>query len=336
MCLLSLPLQAWADTFYLETAPTSDRGAANSMLDAARAGGYSARLVRRFELGRGWGFALVVEGFPDSAAATSAATVLAKPVGAALVVYKVAEGKATPVAPPSEATDTTAAEWLAMARESHGGAAGGSSALARAATVHFTFERRFVIDGTAAVARHEYWRDGTSRRLDIKVDQGTEKVSDSTAVTSSAGAWMLSKGRVETRDPGTLVTAVDNFSPEAILTVAVEANRLLSGPDVQDFRLLEGAEGGIRIGSGRDDTHMSLSFVDLDAKTGRISAARYVTEAGPITCEMKDYHEVSPGLVIPYTLVISRADGRRDEVKVERLELLPRAPGGIFDRPGGS
>lgn len=329
---------AWATSYYLESAPISDRASANHMLEVAKGGGYTARLVRRFELGHGWGFALLVDGFTEPAAAAAAAAKLASSLGVQLSAYKVDDSGATSstsVAPAATESPTTVADWLQRARTSHGGPSGGTAALARATVVHFSFTRRFTLDGATVKVRHDYWREGQLRRLEVTGEEGG-KATDSLAIVGAKGAWMVAAGKTDSRDVGVLVNAVDGFSPEAILTVAVDADQLLSGTDVAGFKVLDGPADVVRLGSGDDASRMSLSFVDLDPATARIRLARYVTEGGPITCEMKDYREVAPGVVIPASVVISRADGRTEEIHVDRLELLTQSPAGEYDAPTGA
>lgn len=331
MSLLSRP--ARAESYYLETAPNAERTVVARMLETAKAAGFSGRIVRRFQLGSGWGYVLLVEGFDSAEKANDAATRLTTSVGGGITVFKVG---GTPVAPPpSPAATLTAADWLARAREAHGGASGGSAALARAPVVHFVYERSFDMNGSRVRARHEYWRDGANRRLEVR-GVGSTKVQDSVAVASASGAWMLLDSQVQTRDQGVLIGVVDGFSPESILTVAMGAWDLLNSPETADFRILEGAESGVRVGSGKDEGRMALSFVDLDPQTARVVGVRYITEAGPISCALSDYRDAAPGLVVPSRMKIQRADGRSEEVVVERLELLTASPAGNYAQPGGA
>jgi hypothetical protein len=276
---------------------------------------------------------LLIEGFADATAANAAMARVGTSVGGGLTVYRVG-GPA--VAPPPATTTMTATEWLARAREAHGGASGGAAALARAAVVHVVYDRVLTLDDRTVRVRHEYWRDGANRRLDITpVDSGS-RVQASVAIANSSGAWMKVGTQVQTRDQGVVIGTVDDFSPESILTVAFEAWRLLGAAETAEFRVLEGADAGVRVGSGKDEKGLSLSFVDIDPTTGLLLNARYITEAGPLSYMLSDYRTVADGVIAPYKAVIQRSDGRREEIFVEKLEILSASPAGTYDRPEGS
>ena len=65
---------ARAEEYYLEAPPVTDRSAAARMELTAEAAGFQARIVRRFRLGKGWEFVVLVERFPTEAEAGAAAT----------------------------------------------------------------------------------------------------------------------------------------------------------------------------------------------------------------------------------------------------------------------
>jgi hypothetical protein len=135
------------------------------------------------------------------------------------------------------------------------------------------------------------------------------------------------------RDAGVLVTTIDGFAPEAVLTLALDVPSLLRSPEVERFKPLEGAESGVRIGHGGDETSPGLSFIDADPGTGRLLRARYVTEAGPVTVSMSGWKEAAPGIVYPVDMQVERADGSREELTVRALEVLGGAPSGTFAKP---
>lgn len=326
---------ALADPFYVETEPFRDRSMAVAAADQARAAGYSGRVVRRFALGEGWGFALLVEELPDEAGARAAADTLQRALGVPVTLYRLEERQKVPVTgaeTTAEAPARTAAWWLAAADSAVGGAGGGAAALARAGAVHFAFERSFEHEGKAVTVSHRYWREGAARRLDVDAPQGFG--TDSTAIATAAGAWVVANGAPRTRDIGVTVGIVDGFAPEAVLTLALEAHRLLAQPAVGRFLLLEGGESGVRLGSGGDEVEPGLAWIDLDEATARPVRARYVTEAGPVEWTLADWREVAPGVVAPFAVTIERADGRTERVKVKALEVVDAAPAGTFAPPG--
>jgi hypothetical protein len=326
---------ARADEYYLEAPPVTDRAAAERMERAADAAGFDARVVRRFRLGKGWEFVMLVEHLASEADAAAAATRLEKELGQRVSAWRLDRGdKAVSVdlpPPPAPAENGAGASaWIARAREAHGGATGGAAALARAAAVHFRFERAFELGGQSFVVRHDYWREGASRRLAVATGGAGQ---DSVCVATAASAWIKVGSEVRARDIGVAIGTVDAFAPEAVLTVALEAARLLEAPEVASFRPLEGAEEGLRFGTGGDESEPGLSFVDIDPATGRLIQVRYVSEAGPLVFELRGWRDVAPGVLVPAELSVRRPDGGHDLFRVEGLELLDRAPTGTFDKP---
>lgn len=332
--LLALLGFAYADTWYLETAAVPERPAAVRMQEVAAKAGHKARVVKRFQLGEGWGFVVLVEGFGTEAAATKAQARLATDLGGPLVLFRIEEGGKAGIAvpPAAPAADApTAGEWIARADAAHGGASGGTSALARAEAVHFVFEREFEVEGRKMTVSHDYWREGASRRLAVDTRGGG---TDSLAIANGSGGWVVVGGQAEARDLGVLIGAVDAFAPESVLTAALDVHALLTAPEIADFRLLEGADRVVRVGAGADEPQASLSFVDIDPETGRLAGLRWVSPAGPIRFELSDYRALGAGLAVPHRVTIERADGRTEQIAVRTLEVADRAPAGTFDRPG--
>ncbi|MFZ5479119.1 MAG: hypothetical protein ACOZNI_20310, partial [Myxococcota bacterium] len=287
----------------------------------------------------GWQFVVLAERFAGEAEAREAAARLATDLGRPVSVFRIGAGGPVAIGAPGEppvegpAVASGVGELVARARTAHGGEAGGAAALARGAAVHFVFTRAIALGGKPAEVRHDYWREGGSRRLAVDT-RGAGK--DSLAVATTQAAWLRVGDVVQGVDVGVTIGTVDAFAPEAILTLALDVQSLLSAPEVERFQPLEGAESGVRVGQGGDESEPGLSFVDLDPATGRVVRARYVTEAGPVIYEMQGWREVAQGVVVPASVRIVRADGREEIVRVEVLEIAPRAPAGTFDKPAGS
>jgi hypothetical protein len=336
---LALAGLASASEYMLETAPQVDRASAQKAATAAAAAGFDARVVRRFQLGRGWEYVVLVEHFPDEAQAQGAATRLARELGGKVSIFLVDDHKTVAVAaapaaaPQGVASVQGPSALVALAREAHGGQSGGTHALARAGAVHFTFTRTVSIGASRSTVRHDYWRDASGRRLEV--DTGGAGV-DSLAIANAQGAWLASGGVVRTRDTGVLITAVDAFAPEAVLTLALDVHTLLGAPEVGQFRVLDGAEAGTRIGSGGDESEVGLSFVDVDPASGLLHGARYVTDGGPVQFEMRGWRPVGAGVLVPMEMRIRHPDGATEIVTVDRLEVLAGAPADTFARPSGS
>jgi hypothetical protein len=325
---------AWADEYYLEAAPVADRPAAARVEQAVKSAGFEARVVRRFRLGKGWEFVVLVESLVGEAEAAAAAVRLERDLGVEVTAWRL-DGDEKPVSVLLAANAPAAAEigagvWLERARTAHGGPSGGAAAIARAGAVHFAFVRTVELAGKPVAVHHDYWREGASRRLVVDTSGAAQ---DSLAVATGSGAWIRAGGQVQARDIGITIGMVDAFAPESVLTVALEAARLLDGSETTTFRSLEGAESGLRFGSGSDESDLGLSFVDLDPVTARLARVRYVSEAGPITFELSDWRQVAPGVLVPGSVRVERADGGAESIEVEALEMLDRAPQATFDKP---
>ncbi len=327
----------------LETVVLADKVAAQRVESAARAAGFTqTRVLTRYSIGHGWVSSVLVEGVAADRAAQQAEKLagiagvhvqIFRPDGGRLVLEGEARGVAgAPAPPPVQGTrgSGSVAELLARAEVAHGGRGGGARALARAGAVHFVFTRTVPIEGKPRTVRHDYWRDADGRRLGVETNGAG---IDSVAVVGPAGAWLKSGGTVRMRDIGILVASIDDFAPEVIVTLALDAPSLLQSLELERFKQLEGAESGVRLGQGGDESEVGLSFLDLDPTTGRMLRARYVTEAGPILVEMSGWKEPSAGVVVPGEVRIERADGAVETLKVERLELLDAVPAGTFNKP---
>ncbi len=327
---------AWgADGWWLESAGSPDRAVAAAVESAAIKDGYTARVVKRFRLGEGWLHVALVEGFADEAGASAAGARLRKETGATLnVVAAPAKGKAVkgePVAAPAaKPAPPSAASTLARCLEAHGGAAGGAAALARSPAVHFKFVREFEVDGKKVRVAHEYWRNATSRRLEVR---GGGFGTDSVLVATADGAWMSAAGEVEARDIGVLISQADAFSPEVVLGPALDVPTLFGGPEPGTLMLLEGAESGVRVGRGEDPVGTGFAFADVDAANGLLQRVRYVTDAGPVSYSYGQWRAAREGLVVPGSVRVERADQRSEAIAVEALELLSAAPAGTFAQP---
>lgn len=317
-----------AQDYYVEAGSFPTREDAAAAAAAARKAGLTPRVVKRFELNRGFAFMLVVENLADAAAANAAAATLEKTTAHHAVVFPTT---AAPVpAPTAPDAARTAAEWVARVSGALGGETGGADALARAGAVHFVFERALRVGEKEVTMRQEYWRDGTNRRLDVQTF-GAGK--DSVAVTTASSAWIKSGGVVSPRDIGVLVGTIDAFSPESVLTIALGAYDLLHAPEVARFTTLEGAESGIRLGTGGDESSTGLAWIDVDPATNFVRAARYVTTGGPIEWDLRDWKAVAPGVSVPMEVHVRRADGRHEILRIKTLEVTAHVAASLFASP---
>ncbi len=320
---------AWAEEYLLEVGPVAERAEATEVASMAKAAGLPGRVVRRFRLGHGWEFIVVVEHIGSRQEAEKAAVRLGtdtrQPVTISVVGGEEVESSPEQSAPAGPG----AAGIVDAVTAAHGGEAGGASALARAEVVHFVFDRTIRLNGKDITFHHDYWREGGNRRLTV---DGPE--TDSVAIAGGSGAWLISGGKVHSRDVGVIINQVDAFAPEAVLAVAMDVWHLLRSPEVATFRLLEGAESGTRLGSGSSEEEPGVSFFDVESESSRLARVRYVTDGGPVVYELKDYREISEGLVVPFRVEVERGDGRRELISVKVVETAGRPPSGAFDKPG--
>lgn len=325
---------AWADPYFVETSPVADRAAAEAVEMLVDQAGLDARVVRRFQLGVGWGFAVLVEGLTDEGVAREAAAKVRALGGADPSIYllEARERVSVPASAPTAAEPParTAAWWIDAADRALGGASGGAAGLARAGAVRFEFERTFEQGGKTVTVVHRYWREAGSRRLEVDTDGFGQ---DSVAVVTPSGGWIQAGGAVKARDIGVLIGTVDGFAPEAVLTVALEGHHILASPEVRSFQLLDGAERGIRLGSTAEEGEPGLAWVELDPSTARPLRLRYVTQGGPLEWELSDWREVAPGVVAPHAVRLERPDGKTERFRVRGLRLQDAAPPGTFEPP---
>jgi hypothetical protein len=329
---LALAGEGW----WLESAESPDRTVATAVESTANRDGFHARVVKRFRLGDGWMHVALVEGFEDEVSASEAARRLTKETGVSFTIVN-APARGKPVAhaaaapPPAPSRDAvTAASAVARCLEAHGGPTGGGAALARAPGLHFRFTRTFSVDGKSVTVTHDYWRDASSRRLEVT---GGGFGTDSVLVATAGGAWIAAGGKVEARDVGVLITQADAFSPEVILGPALDVPGLFGGSDLGTLMLLEGAESGVRVGRGEDPAGSGFAFADVDSATGLLHRVRYVTDAGPVVYRFSGWRSRADGLVVPARVNIERADGRAEDVEVQALELPEKLPSGTFVPP---
>lgn len=334
LILLFASLVFAASTWSIESGLQRDRAAADGVKVSAEKLGYSARVVRRFRLGEGWGWVTIVDGLDGESAATAAATRLA--AGSALTFTVVQDSAKTtskkPPTPPTPAPTAavpTAADWVARTLAAHGGDSAGSVLLSRAVAVHFSFERR-VERGSAPslVVNHDYWREGANRKIVVSPDPTGAK---SIAVATASSAWIGASGRVEARDIGVIVNQADTFAPETVLSVALDVPSLLAAPEGLVF--LEGAEGAVRIGRGEDPTEPGLAYFDADPQTAQLISVRYVTQGGPIEFRYEGWTLTTGGVLYPTTLQLTRPDGGMEQVRVKTLVVADAFPAGTFDTP---
>lgn len=319
--------QAHAETWYVEAGGFRSREDAASSAALARKAGIDVRIVKRFQLNHGFEFVLLVDGQADAATARDTAIALERATSQHALAISVGGVPAADAAPEQA---KTAAQWVSRVSDAMGGASGGSEALARAPVVHFVFERTLRVGDKEVTVQQDYWRDGTNRRLDVKTfGNGT----DSVAVTTAASAWVKTGATVTPRDIGVLVGTIDAFSPEAMLTVALEAHDLLRSPEVERFTLLEGGDSGLRLGTGGDESNVGLAWIDVNPETGLLEGVRFVTSGGPIEWDLRAWKEVAPGVVVPTDVRVRRADGRREILHVKALEVAQKSPDGLFVAP---
>ncbi|MCB9745655.1 MAG: hypothetical protein H6740_23965 [Alphaproteobacteria bacterium] len=336
--LLALNLAfAQGASYYLESPTVSARGELSTLLDIAEDAGWSARIIRRYELGEGWIYALVVEDFDDEGDARAAAAHLAELGGMGVAVYR-REGRAGvrlsadwPAGDPegeAVAGELPAAdEILLRAVRALGGREGGGARLEEASAVRFQFEREVAVADGVIRARHDYARAGESLRLEIEILEG--EAQSSLTVVSPEGAWLRTTEGVIDRDAGRAAELLAGFSPEQILSYPLRFAWLVERDPAHD---------ALRTVARRSDLERPcLQLEDgeglgvcVDVETWRPIEVSFSGEAGLVRYAFGDWREIDTGLVLPFELVTWRDGEVIERVKVRDLSLPAELEEGLF------
>jgi len=360
--LVSVPGRAYADEFFVETGGVKTRTEAQSLLDAAAAHGLSARVVRRFRRGEGWEFVVRVDGLVDRDAAKEVAASLSRYTGTSVGIYlsagkdvlpldEVAVGPAAAPAPPAPTAQpavldnpvtvaltpavlpagdpVVGMELLAAVIRAHGGGASANTDLGSASSLHFRFERQVWVDEGLLRVWHDYSREGTATRLEIRILEGEGKDS-TTLLRKGEGAWILVDGKLLPQEVVPIEETLESFQPDRVLDKALDLARLGSGKTAvyvgsedEDGRtlarlLVGGSDGGAVLSLG------------IDQADHRVRDLTVSTSSGKIGWRYGDYHDLPGGPVVPYQIELTRDGTPKERISVLDLASPARAEAVLF------
>ncbi|MCK6519917.1 hypothetical protein L6R49_00605 [Myxococcota bacterium] len=339
LLLLRLSLGALAAeedvSFYLESAPTKQKAELTEADALARSSELNTRVVRRFVTGQGWCYLLIAEGYESEVTAGVDAAKLAnlshldvtlyRQQGKAAVPVRTAPGSPRILEPSPGAAaatgDDPVKKILDDVSKALGGADGGVIALHKATSVRFEYLREVPHQGQPIVAEHVYLRDGARLRLDVVVKGGP--ASSSTTVIDGASASVLIDGKVSPRDVERTREVVAEYAPEGLLSYPLRFVSLVdSDPSHVALRVVgeERVDGEPCVilessGEGAESAIPGLRLA-VSSKDWRPRQVIFTTSAGVLLYRYSDWSEVSPGVVVPM-----RVEVTREGALVERLEV---------------
>ncbi|MCB9763145.1 MAG: hypothetical protein H6739_25435 [Alphaproteobacteria bacterium] len=342
LALGGVALAASSEGFYLETPPASARGDLTALQQLAESKGWESRVVRRYELGEGWTWVVVVEGFEDESDARAAADLLADQGGRGVAVYR-REGRTGvrltadggPDGPGAKDELPEATEVLAKAARAVGGLAGGEARLAESPALRFVYERELEVEGAPLVVRHELARDGERQRLQVEIVTGVGKPS-LTVITESE-AWLLADGVVTPRDRGRSVEVLSAMQPEQMLAYPLRFARLVEADPAHGLLRTVGA---IEVDGERcwalehtgPEAGGTLSVV-VSAEDWRPAEVSYTNDAGVVRYRYRDWRELDTGLVVPFEAIMERDGEQIEALRVRELAIEQHLPDALFTQP---
>lgn len=331
LVLLGGLLTASAGEYYLETPTLSDRAEAIELQQAALEQGLSTRLVRRWQHGVGWGYAVVIDGLPDRATADDVAEDIAALTRRGVSVYAVAtepaarepsdqppaEGTVDPLPPVSDA--------LERVIRAHGGRDGGIARLEEAEAVRFRYDRRVVTDAGEVSARHDWWGEGAARHISVEILGGPGQ--SFVGEVGADRAWLEVDGVRHERSVDRAREVLDGLGPASVLSTALRVPAAAASADVPftspgmvtvDQRECLALQQEVGIDRGR----LELA-VDLTDWT--VARTVVQTASGAVMTTFDDWREVDTGVVIPFRLRVTHDGAFQEEIRVIELDLSPGA-----------
>jgi outer membrane lipoprotein-sorting protein len=339
LLLLRVSLSAFAAeedvSFYLETAPSKQKAELAEADALARSSQLNTRVVRRFVGGEGWCYLLIAEGYESEVTAGVDAAKLAnlshldvtlyRQQGKAAVSVRTAPGSPRILEPtpgaPAQVGDDPVKKILDDVSEALGGVDGGVIALHKSSSVRFEYVREVPHQGQPIVAEHVYLRDGSRVRLDVVVKGGP--ASSSTTVIDGAVASVLIDGKVSPRDAERTREVMAEYAPEGLLSYPLRFVSLVDGDPSHVALQLVGeervnGEPCVILESKPEGEGSAVPGLRLavSSKDWRPRQVIFTTSAGVLLYEYSDWSEVSPGVVVPM-----RVEVTREGTLVERLEV---------------
>lgn len=324
LLLLGGLLTAAAGEYYLETPTLSDRAEAIELQQSMLEQGRSTRVVRRWQHGVGWGYAVVVEGLPDRETADGVAEDVAAITQRGVTVYAVEPepGEGPPPSADAERVAPAIEDALERVIRAHGGRDGGLDRLRSAPAVRFRYDRRIQTAEGELLVRHDWWGEGESRHVSVEILDGVGQGFVSEVGPESA--WLEIDGIRHDRELERARELLDALGPEAQLAAALEIPAAAaSGVPFTSGGLIVIEQRDCLAVSRRlgiDQGHVEL---DVDLETWTVTRSVSDTAVGEVIITFQDWREVDTGLVIPFRLIVARNGLFQEEVRVIELDLSP-------------
>lgn len=355
--LMSLTaLTAQAGDILVESAPIADKEDAvrlhAQLTDAlGESSVYAPRLLRRFHLGEGWRYLVVVEGLEEAAQAEKIAglvdgfqvvmpiTPKDGPINAPRISpTAAADGQATGNNALRPDNLPNAESILRAAIKAHGGREGGAVKLSAAQAVRFTYERRVPEREGTLLATNEFLRSGDAIRLNVTIRQG--KGQDSvTTLTEARKGWVKVGERTLERDGARTLEVLERFAPESILAIPlglpddVETAAAWRGLKTKERRMVGEHEVWLLTGTV-EPGGVGLREAAFDVEGRQLRWVSWAAEHGDVTFFYEDYRELDRDLVVPFSTRIEQEGNVIEEIRVAQLELEPELASGLFEPPG--
>jgi hypothetical protein len=336
---------AWAQTYYLESEPSSSRTSALEVARAAADVGVTGRLVRLYVPEKGWVYLFRSEDASGDDELRRQRSVIATSSGQAVHLVEAENGEtrivdqedgeprpvassagaAPSVAPPPVSVDRAldVQEILRRVVRAHAGPAPGEGLAAVPALV-FRFERSL----PGGKVEHLYARRGDDLFLQIDAKDGAGVPVRLGVVKGKA--WVTDAPGAAGAAPPDAVRAreqIERFSPVRVLGVPL----LFTGglPGGREYELLTVGDG-VKI-HGRPavvltwagDRASAALQVMVDTGTWRILEVARGVDEGRLRWVFSDYVELDDGRIHPGRIEVLQADKVIDRILVRQLELDP-------------
>jgi hypothetical protein len=336
--------EAWAQTYYLESEPSSSRNAALEVARAAADAGVNGRLVRLYVPEKGWVYLFRSEDASGDDELRRKRAIIATSSGQAVHLVEAENGETRVVdqveAPPRASSGSTAAadpagapapvsvdraldvqEILRRVVRAHAGPAPGEGLAAVPALV-FRFERAL----PEGKVEHLYARRGDDLYLQVDAKDGAGVpvrlgVVKGKAWVASSAASPAPPDAVRAREQ------IERFSPARVLGVPL----LFTGglPGGREYELLtvgdsvkiHGRPAVVLTWAG-DRASAALQVI-VDTGTWRILEVARGVDEGRLRWVFSDYIELDDGRIHPGRIEVLQADKVIDRILVRQLELDP-------------
>ncbi|HMV66080.1 MAG TPA: hypothetical protein PKA64_04455 [Myxococcota bacterium] len=319
---------AFAQSFYIESAPAATREPALEVARLAAAAGVDGRVVRLYAEGSGWRYVFRSEERPEDAELLDGLRAIRAGTAVTVQLVRLDGGKAQviesggaphpePVVPMDRTLD--AQEVLRRVVRAHAGPAP-ADRLDAAAAVVFRFERTLEDRRVS----HLYVRRGEDRYLQVEILSG--KGAGSRLGVVGGKAWMEGAEAGEL-DPLRVREQIERFSPERVLSLplgfagGLPGGRELSLMTVGDAHTRDGHPTLDLVWDG--DRQSSPLKIVVDQETWRILEVDWGTDDDAVRWSFGAYAELGDGAIYPGSVEVQRSSHLIDRVEVGELDLEP-------------